>query len=155
MSEATISFADHDQIRTLFGTGDEHLRRVRETVGIDVVIRGDDVKLRGTDEQVRHGCEVFEELREIVERQGYLRDSEVSRVLGDGADTAETSLGARLMQSGVQLVLAMGYSVTVSAAELLMTRLYQELYQGKSVAQAIRLARRALAEDKKRSAYFR
>src|SRR2546423_9205745 len=38
---------------------------------------------------------------------------------------SETSLGSQLMRAGVQLVLAMGYSVTVSAAELLMRTLYQ------------------------------
>src|SRR5260370_40702194 len=37
---------------------------------------------------------------------------------------SETSLGSRLMQAGVQLVLAMGYSVTVSAAELLVQTVY-------------------------------
>ena len=41
---------------------------------------------------------------------------------------SETSLGSQLMQAGVQLVLAMGYSVTVSAAELLMRTLYQKLF---------------------------
>jgi hypothetical protein len=44
---------------------------------------------------------------------------------------SETSLGARLMAAGVQLALAMGYSVTVSAAELLMTQFYQQLLAGK------------------------
>ena len=40
----------------------------------------------------------------------------------------ETSLGSQLMQGGIQTVLAMGYSVTVTAAELLMQRLYQQLF---------------------------
>ena len=32
MSEATISFTDHDLIRTLFGAGDQYLRQVRDSV---------------------------------------------------------------------------------------------------------------------------
>src|SRR5260370_11844987 len=67
---------------------------------------------------------------------------------------SETSLGSRLMQAGVQLVLAMGYSVTVSAAELLMQTLYQHLFAGEELAAAIRHARTELYNHKARRAYF-
>jgi tetratricopeptide (TPR) repeat protein len=66
----------------------------------------------------------------------------------------ETSLGSRLVQAGVQFVLAMGYSITVSAAELLMTTLYQRLFAGDELTVAIRHARTELANDKERLAYF-
>ena len=66
----------------------------------------------------------------------------------------ETSLGSHLVQAGVQLVLAMGYSVTVSAAELLVTTLYQRLFAGDELTVAIRHARTELANDNERSAYF-
>ena len=56
----------------------------------------------------------------------------------------ETSLGSQLMQAGVQLVLAMGYSVTVSAAELLMRTLYQKLFEHDDLKVAIRHAQRTL-----------
>src|SRR6266851_3264737 len=65
----------------------------------------------------------------------------------------ETSLGSHLVQSGVQLVLAMGYSVTVSATELLMTTLYQRLFAGDDLTIASRHARTELANDKERQAY--
>src|SRR5713101_5743989 len=67
---------------------------------------------------------------------------------------SETSLGSRLMQAGVQLVLAMGYSVTVSAAELLMQTLYQHLFAGEELSAAIRHARTELYNHKARRAYF-
>ncbi len=67
---------------------------------------------------------------------------------------SETSLGSRLMQAGVQLVLAMGYSVTVSAAELLMQTLYQHLFAGEELSAAIRHARIELYNHKARRAYF-
>src|SRR5258707_3311531 len=67
---------------------------------------------------------------------------------------SETSLGSRLMQAGVQLVLAMGYSVTVSAAELLMKTLYQHLFAGEELSAAIRHARTELYNHKARRAYF-
>jgi len=83
MPEATISFADHDQIRTLFGARDEFLRRVRDCIGIDVVVRGDELHLHGDRPRIERGLKVFNELRDIVEKQGQLEEMEVSRVLAD------------------------------------------------------------------------
>jgi len=74
---------------------------------------------------------------------------------GDAAvETRETSLGSRLMDAGVQMVLAMGYSVTVSAAEVLMTTLYEQLFAGQELSAAIRRARLELYNRKGRRAYF-
>src|SRR5262249_41412623 len=73
---------------------------------------------------------------------------------GKQVGDVETSLGSRLMQAGVQLVLAMGYSVTVSAAERLMPTLYSQLFARTELAAAIRLARKALHDHKPRRAYF-
>ena len=73
---------------------------------------------------------------------------------GKQVGTSETSLGSRLMQAGVQLVLAMGYSVTVSAAELLMRTLYQQLFAKQELSTAIRRGRQELYNRKERRAYF-
>ena len=78
--------------------------------------------------------------------------------LGDGAgqglDYRETSLGSRLMAAGMQMVVAMSYSVLVTAAEVLMTELYRSLFAGKDLEEAMRLGRRELFNQKARSAYF-
>src|SRR5262249_48094256 len=47
---------------------------------------GDEIRLHGTDEQIKRGLAVFAELRAIVERQGQLLDSEVQGVLGTSED---------------------------------------------------------------------
>lgn len=73
---------------------------------------------------------------------------------GKQIGASETSLGSRLMQAGAQMVLAMGYSVTVTAAELMMTALYEQLFAGREMAVAIRLARQELRNRKGRRAYF-
>jgi hypothetical protein len=67
---------------------------------------------------------------------------------------SETSLGSRLMAAGVQTAVAMGYSVTVSAAVLFMTHLYQRLLAGLSLPQAIRRARLELLNVKERRAAY-
>ncbi len=66
----------------------------------------------------------------------------------------ETSLGSHLVQAGVQFVLAMGYSVTVSAAELLMKTLYDKLFAHAELPVAIRDGRAELYNHKERRAYF-
>jgi tetratricopeptide (TPR) repeat protein len=73
---------------------------------------------------------------------------------GKQVGAAETSLGSRLMQAGVQMVLAMSYSITVSAAESLMTVLYHQLFDGNILSTAICRARQELFNSKGRRAYF-
>ena len=77
---------------------------------------------------------------------------------GEGDDpeteTRETSLGSRLMSAGVQMVLAMGYSVTVTAARILMTILYQQLFDQKGLSAAILRGRLELFNRKSRRVYF-
>jgi phosphate starvation-inducible PhoH-like protein len=82
MTEASLAFSSADQILRLFGTQDRYLRQVRDVVGVDVTLRGDEIRLHGTDEQIRRGLAVFSELRAILERRGELLESEVQGVLG-------------------------------------------------------------------------
>ena len=53
---------------------------------------------------------------------------------GKQIGASETSLGSRLMQAGVQLVLAMGYSVTVSARCVDDATLYQQLFANRELS---------------------
>ncbi|GJD22721.1 hypothetical protein RIVM261_076770 [Rivularia sp. IAM M-261] len=82
------------------------------------------------------------------------------QIKGDGdreeteENSRETSLGSRLMAAGMQMVVAMGYSVTVSAAKLMMKQIYRNLFARQEITEAIRLARRELYNDKTRKAYF-
>ena len=73
---------------------------------------------------------------------------------GKQVGAAETSLGARLMQAGAQLVVAMAYTVTVSAAERLMRTLYAQLLAGHELPAALRRGREELYNAKGRRVYF-
>uniref|UniRef100_UPI0039C6E30F tetratricopeptide repeat protein n=1 Tax=Scytonema sp. PCC 10023 TaxID=1680591 RepID=UPI0039C6E30F len=78
-----------------------------------------------------------------------------ARTAGDVEnDYRETSLGSQLMAAGMQMVAAMGYTVTVDAAKLMMQRVYTSLFDNKEITEAIRLGRLELFHDKKRKAYF-
>ncbi len=81
MTEASLAFNDPDQILRLFGAQDRYLRQVRDVVGVDVTLRGDEIRLHGTDDQIKRGLAVFGELRAILEKRGELLDTEVQGVL--------------------------------------------------------------------------
>lgn len=90
MNEASLAFSHPEQIPLLFGAQDRYLRQVREAVGVNVTLRGDEIRLHGTDDQIKRGLAVFAELRSILEKRGELLDSEVAGVLvgnenGDGS----------------------------------------------------------------------
>ncbi|MBD2427836.1 tetratricopeptide repeat protein [Phormidium sp. FACHB-1136] len=72
----------------------------------------------------------------------------------DPLQSTETSLGSRLMAAGVQMVVAMGYSVTVTAAQVMMEKLYAELFAQRGIPEAIRLGRKELYNRKERKVYF-
>jgi len=80
--------------------------------------------------------------------------AEAVQLVGQGEDYRETSLGSRLMAAGMQMVVAMGYSVTVTAAQVMMAQLYRSLFERKSLEDAIRLGRLELFNRKERQAYF-
>jgi phosphate starvation-inducible PhoH-like protein len=93
MTEASLAFTDPDQILRLFGAQDRYLRQVRDVVGVDVTLRGDEIRLHGTDEQIKRGLAVFAELRAILEKRGELLDAEVQGVLDSGSHNGQSHNG--------------------------------------------------------------
>ncbi len=81
MTEATIALESQEQIRTLFGPRDQYLRLVQDSLGIDVVLRGDKLRLVGDDEPVNRGVRILDEMCEIIHRKRDLPQSEVYEVL--------------------------------------------------------------------------
>ncbi len=80
--------------------------------------------------------------------------AEASFVLGQDEDYRETSLGSRLMAAGMQMVVAMGYSVTVTAAEVMMQQVYRQLFARQPMEKAVQLGRWELFQQKGRRASF-
>lgn len=66
----------------------------------------------------------------------------------------ETSLGSILVNSGIQIVLGMKYSITVKAVVILMKTLYQQILSGVSLSTAMVFARYSLYQEKLRISYF-
>ncbi len=69
---------------------------------------------------------------------------------GKQVGISETSLSGKFMEAGMPLVLAMRYTVTVTAATFFMKTLYKHLFGEPDIATAIRYARNSLYNNKER-----
>jgi phosphate starvation-inducible PhoH-like protein len=85
MREASIAFENPEHLRELCGTHDRFLNRIRDSVGVRVVQRGDELRLIGSDDQIRRGMDVFLELKTLLERRGFVGELDVISVIdGNG-----------------------------------------------------------------------
>jgi phosphate starvation-inducible PhoH-like protein len=82
MSEATITLDSRDEAVLLFGSRDQHLKEIRSTLGAQQLVgRGDQVIVKGTDEQIDQAQRVFGQLRNVLRSQGSLSSEDVKTVL--------------------------------------------------------------------------
>ena len=77
----TIEIEDTETARALLGEGDCHLRRVREALGVEVVVRRDNLHLAGADTSVDKGVRTFERMLQIVREGRPLEANDVERIL--------------------------------------------------------------------------
>ena len=81
MSEAMISLAEPHLALPLFGARDQHLRMIRDCLGVSITHRNGEIRVRGTDPAVVQATEVLEQLKDSAERQGTITPLEVSHLL--------------------------------------------------------------------------
>jgi phosphate starvation-inducible PhoH-like protein len=81
MSEATITLENREEAVLLFGSRDQHLRAIRDALGVRFVARGDTVQIEGNDVQVEQAERVFQQLRQMVRQRGKLSAEDVRTVL--------------------------------------------------------------------------
>jgi len=82
MSEITITLDSREEAVLLFGSRDQHLREVRKALGIEQLVgRGDQILVRGNDEQIGQAQRVFGQLRALLRQQGSLSAEDVRTVL--------------------------------------------------------------------------
>ena len=77
-----------------------------------------------------------------------------SAMLGPDAEDAFASVATALLKAGVRSVVAMGYSLYVSAAREFLPAFYRRLFEDGSVAEATRAGRQALLERPERRPGF-
>ena len=81
MPRSTIAVVDSKRLGVIFGPRDQHLRRIRDALGVGVAARDDSILIDGDEPAVRRATEIFEELDRIARDQGAVGSEEVARLL--------------------------------------------------------------------------
>jgi phosphate starvation-inducible protein PhoH and related proteins len=82
MSEATITLDSREEAILLFGSRDLHLKDIRTALGVQQLVgRGDQIIIKGTDDQISLAQRVFGQLRQMLRDQGSLSDEDVKTVI--------------------------------------------------------------------------
>jgi phosphate starvation-inducible PhoH-like protein len=63
-----VSFEAPANIQTLYGPGDENLRRVEKEMGVELFVRGETVRIRGEETSVDLAYRLLEELYQILQK---------------------------------------------------------------------------------------
>jgi phosphate starvation-inducible PhoH-like protein len=82
MIEATISLVEPRLALPLFGTRDQHLRKIRELLRVDITHRDGEIHVSGEAPAVAQATEVLEQLKSLAERRDNLSPEDVSEVIG-------------------------------------------------------------------------
>ncbi|MGY8769385.1 MAG: PhoH family protein [Pirellulales bacterium] len=83
MYEATIRFVDNSTVLQLFGTRDQNVRRLQDTLGVSITHRDQQVRISGDDTAVAKATRILECLRGKVESQGHVSLEEVDQSISE------------------------------------------------------------------------
>jgi phosphate starvation-inducible PhoH-like protein len=86
----SITLEQPDKKLALFGTADRHLRMIRDTFGVQVTSRDDELRLSGEREQVSKAAIVLEQMQKKLRRQDWLTVEEVGHAIGRAAEQHES-----------------------------------------------------------------
>jgi phosphate starvation-inducible PhoH-like protein len=82
MSEVTITLDSRDEAMLLSGSRDQYLREIRTVLGMQQLVgRGDQILLKGSEAQIGQAERVFAQLRQMLRQQGNLSSEDVKTVL--------------------------------------------------------------------------
>ena len=81
MIESTVSVSDSRTLLSLFGTRDQHLRKIAAALPVAISARDGEIHVEGEQPAVHQATEVLEQLRTIASRNGVVSPDEVTRLL--------------------------------------------------------------------------
>jgi phosphate starvation-inducible PhoH-like protein len=82
MTEATIPLVDSHRALSLFGARDQHLRTIRETLGVSITHRDGEIRVTGEEAAVARAKDALAQLNTQLDTQGVITVDHVSDVLG-------------------------------------------------------------------------
>ncbi len=105
-----ISLEQPDKKLALFGSADRYLRMIRDAFGVQLVGRGDDVRISGENEQVSKAASVLDQMQKKLRRQDWLSTEDV------GAAIAQASHDLRPRVDGEIDVFSKGHAIKPKTA---------------------------------------
>jgi len=81
MSESDISVVSSQELLTLFGACDQHVRRIREALSVSISARDGAIHVQGDEQAVANATHVLEELQAQAQRHGGVASEDVNRAL--------------------------------------------------------------------------
>ncbi len=96
MPDVTINLDNHDEELAVFGSRDQLLRQVRDSLRVKILARRGEIRLEGDPDRVEQARQVFEEMRRLYRRQRTLSSGDVADVIDNvvGKDTDDGAFGA-------------------------------------------------------------
>ena len=79
--EQSLSLKDQEEAQGLFGKYDQYLRRIEQTLGVTVVLRGTELKVGGPADAATKAIRLFEDLLVVVRSGAPLRKDDVDYAL--------------------------------------------------------------------------
>lgn len=99
MFEATIPIGDSEQLVSLLGTRDQHLRTISKSIPVGISTRDGQIHIEGEEHAVLQATEVIEQLKTSLGHNGLLEPElvteTISRVIGDAPPVQSTSVEVR------------------------------------------------------------
>ncbi len=82
-SEATLTLTleSRDEAVLLFGSRDQFLRLIRDALEVRLIARGNTIQIEGADNRVAEADRVFQQLRQMLRKQGKISTEDVRTVL--------------------------------------------------------------------------
>ncbi|MDR0870279.1 MAG: PhoH family protein [Planctomycetaceae bacterium] len=82
-SETSVAVIDSKVLLQVFGSSDENLRKIRQALDVKVITDGNKIILRGTEENIRRGSHLLEQLQRLAQRSGSLAVEDLQRAISE------------------------------------------------------------------------
>lgn len=81
MTQSSISVVSSKALLAVFGARDQHLRRIRQALGVRISARDGRIHIEGSEQAVAQATEILEQLQLQAQGQGEVTADDVSRLL--------------------------------------------------------------------------
>ncbi|MBV8782432.1 MAG: PhoH family protein [Phycisphaerae bacterium] len=84
----SITVEQPDKKVALFGSADRYLRQIRDTFGVQLISRDDEIRISGESDSVSKAAAVIEQLQKKLRRQDWLSSDDVGSAIRGAGDSS-------------------------------------------------------------------